>query len=334
MSARGKAWISALLRYGICAAALTWLWYETDWGRLRQVLAGANWTLALLGLLAFGPAPVGLAMRLRVLLSVQDVHLSLWQAIRVTFAGNFIITTLPVGTSGGDTVKAYYVARDTPRKHEAVTAVFFDRVIGVLGLVLMSGAIVFSDWGNPAFRVYGRPIALALSVILAGLAVCFSRRLRRLLQVDRIMAVLPLASHIQRVDRAVQMFRRRPFHLAASLGLTVLLQFVSIVSMFLTGWALGLVGDHPWRALPDYLAYTPSAFLAGALPIGVMEVTFRELFADAARLGSPEAAVSLSLLCRLIQLLWALPGILVVIRSRSASSGDLLPAGEIASPDA
>ncbi len=326
MSQRAKVWLSRLVRYGVCAAALTWLWCETDWVRLRHVLSEANWRLVLVGLVAFGPACFGLALRLRILLAVQDVQISLWQAIRVTFAGNFIINALPLGTPGGDAVKAYYVAVDTPHKHEAVTAVFFDRVIGVLGLVLMSGVMVACDWHNPAFRTYGRPIAAAILLFMVGMAVLLSQRLRRLVRFDRIVSMLPLAAHIQRIDRAILLYRRHPFQLAAALALTFILQFVCIVSLYLTGWALGLVGQDPGQAFFVYLGYVPIALLMGALPIGVMEVTFRQLLADAARLGTPEAAVSLSILCRVIQLVWSLPGMLVVLRSRpSAQPGVLEP---------
>jgi len=323
MTTRAKAWLFGLLRYGVCVAALGWLAYSTDWGRLRHVLAEANWRLALVGLLVYGPAPIGLAIRLKVLLAAQDIHISLWQAIRVTFAGNFIIAALPVGTPGGDSAKAYYVARDTPHKHEAVTAVFFDRVIGLLGLILMSGVMVAMDWRNPAFKTWGRPIALLFLLFMLGMTVALSRRLRRWLRIDRLLAVMPLSSHLQRVDRAVLTYRHYPRHLAASLVLSFLLQVVSIVSIYLTGWALGLVGGSPGRAFPVYLAYTPIAFLAGAFPLGVMEVTFRQLLADAAKLGSPEAAISLSFLCRIIQLVWALPGMLVVLKSRPKSEEEI-----------
>lgn len=333
MTPRAKAWLSGLVRYGICVAALGWLAYGTDWVRLKHVLAEANWRLALVGLLAYGPAPIGLAIRLKVLLAAQNVHISLWQATRVTFAGNFIIAALPVGTPGGDSAKAYYVARETPHKHEAVTTVFFDRVVGLLGLILMSGFMVAIDWHNPAFRTWGRPIALLFVLIVFGMAVGMSRRLRRLLLIDRLLAVMPFSAHIQRVDRAVLMFRHYPRRLIASLLLSFVLQVVSIVSMYLTGWALGLVGDNPWRAFPVYLAYTPIAFLAGVFPLGIMEVTYRQLLADAAKLGSPEAAISLSFLCRIIQLVWALPGILVVLKSRPKVEPDLLDSPDSASSE-
>ncbi|NLX21489.1 MAG: flippase-like domain-containing protein [Phycisphaerae bacterium] len=316
MSPRSRVWLSRLVHYGMCAAAVTWLAFNTDWERFRQVLGMANWRLVLVALLVFGPAPLLISLRIKWLLTVQSIHISVWQAIKVTFAGNFLIFALPVGTGGGDTAKAYYIARDTPHKHEAVMTVFFDRVIGVLGLLLMSGVIVLIDWGNPAFNRWRWVIGLTLLALASGACVYFSTRIRRVLRFDQLVALLPLASHLQRIDRAVLLFRRHPRRLAACMAITVLLHATCVVSYFLAGWALNLVGDMGWHAFPVYLAYTPICLLAGALPIGVMEVTFSQLLAEAAHLGTPEAAISLSFLGRLIQLAWSLPGALVVLQGR------------------
>jgi uncharacterized membrane protein len=86
--------------------------------------------------------------------------------------------------------------------------------------------------------------------------------------------------------------------------------------VFLSGWALGMVHSDPWKAFPVYLAYVPICFLCGALPLGVMEVIYVQLFARAAEVGTEAAALSLSLLSRLIQLAWALPGGLAILTGR------------------
>jgi len=200
-------------------------------------------------------------------------------------------------------------------KHEAVTSVFFDRVIGVVGLVAMSGIVVLANWRNPALAHWGRVIAVAVVVLVVGAGTYFSHRMRRLLRLERIVSVLPLAAHLQRIDRALFAFRHRVRRLLACLALTAVLQAVAIVALFVSGWALGMVHGRALSTLPVYLAYTPVCFLAGALPLGVMEATFIKLFADAARLGTPEAALSLSLLARFIQLVWALPGAIVVLQA-------------------
>lgn len=326
-----RAWLPRLVRLGVCLLAVGWLYQTTDWQEIRDTLANTNWRVALLGLLVFGPAPVLIGLRLKWLLAVHEIHLSVWNALKITFVSNFFIHALPLGTSGGDALKAWYVARDTPRKHEAVTTILVDRVVGVVGLVLLSGLMVVVQWNNPALASWGeaavaRPWMNALSprgligLLLAGLVlgggVYFSRWARRVLRLEAILARLPLAGHLQRLDQAVFEFRNHRRRVAACLVLAVVLQLWSVMAVFLSGWALGMVHSDPWKAFPVYLAYVPICFLCGALPLGVMEVIYVQLFARAAEVGTEAAALSLSLLSRLIQLAWALPGGLAILTGR------------------
>jgi len=239
MTAKTQRLLSFLFRCAICAAAIIWLAYRIDWANLKHALASADWRLVLVSLAVYGPTPVVLALRLRWLLAVHGVAISVWQAVKVTFAGNFIIGALPVGTPGGDAAKAYYVARDTPLKHEAVTTVFVDRVIGVISLVGLAGVVCLLNWKNPSLSKYGRPISLAVILMVVGGGVYFSSRLRALLRVDRILSCLPLGNHIRRIDHAALEFRNHPGRVLGALFLTLVLQVIAIVSHFLAGgpWA-------------------------------------------------------------------------------------------------
>lgn len=317
MTAKARRIGSILFRYGICVAAVAWLASRSEWSQFKQAVQQADWRLVLVSLVVFGPTPVVLAMRLRWLLVVHGIILSAWQAVRVTFAGNFIIGTTPFGTHGGDAVKAYYIARDTPYKHEAVTTVFVDRVIGVVSLIGLAGIVCLLNWGNEAFLRWGRIIGLAVLIMGVGGGIYFSNRLRRLFRVDQILSYLPFSGHVRRIDQAAFEFRHRPGRVAGGLLATVVLQVIAIISHFLIGWALGMVypDQAPLSTFPIYLAYVPICFLAGALPIGAMELTYVELFANSAGLGTPETATFLSLLSRLTQLLWALPGLVVVLKA-------------------
>lgn len=315
MNPRAKKFISLAVRLAVVAGAVLWLVRDPQWNwtQLWNVVRHADRRLMLLGLLAFGPAPILIALRLKLLLSVHEIHLSTWETIKLVFGANFLISALPVGTSGGDAAKALYVASRTPHKHEAVTTVFFDRVIGVVSLVLLSGTMVLLNWRNPAMAQWGKMIGVLCLVFFGGGAMYFSGPLRKLLRLEQIVSKLPLGHHVNRIDRAVLEFRQHMGKVLLSLLLTIMLQAVAIVSLYLVGWGLGLVGDRPAAAFPIYFAYTPICLLMGALPLGVMEVTYKELFSGAARFGSPEAAVTLAILGRMIQLVWALPGALVVL---------------------
>ena len=156
--------MSLVVRLLIVAGAVLWLARDLDWRDLWLRLQAADRRLLLAGLLAFGPAPLLIAFRLRWLLAVHQVHLTAWDATKITFGGNFLIWALPLGTSGGDAAKAVYIAKDTPHKHEAFTTVFFDRLIGVVGIVLMSAVMVLVNWKNPALAARGRVIGLLSGV--------------------------------------------------------------------------------------------------------------------------------------------------------------------------
>lgn len=315
MNDRTKRGLSAFIRYGVCVAAITWIVTQIDRDKLSDVVTTVDLHRMALAFLAFAPVPVFISLRLKVLLGVQSIRLSMWETLKVTFAGNFLTFALPFGTGGGDSVKAYYVARQTQRKHEAVTTVFFDRVVGVIGLLGLAGIVCLANWRYPAFRDVGRIVGIFTLVLVLGSCVFFSYRLRKLFRLDRILAALPLSGHIQRIDRAVFAFRHRPGPLLGCLALTVVLQFVSVVSTFLAGWSLGLVGDNTAEAFIVYLGYTPICFLAGVLPPGVMEELSNQLFAQAADLGVAEAAYVLGFAIRIIQLTWYLPGLMVVLRA-------------------
>ncbi|NLX14414.1 MAG: flippase-like domain-containing protein [Phycisphaerales bacterium] len=329
----GRRWISRLLRYAVCAAAITWLAQQTDWAEMKRVWLEADKGLLVLGVFCFWPSVVLISIRLRRVLAVHDIHVSVWRAIMVTFAGNFVANAFPLGTTGGDSVKAYLVARETPHKHEAVMCVLFDRLVGVAGLVMLAGLVLLASWGNPAFAKWGRIIGVLILALVVGGGVYFSNRLRCWFHVDDLISRLPFGQHLQRLDRAVLVFRHHGRCVVECVILTAILQLNSIFCMFLMGWALNLVGDRPLTAIPVYLGYIPIAFLTGALPIGVLEVTLQELLAGAAALGSPEAAISLGLMCRVMQLVWALPGIVPVLQGRPAAGARAMVVEESLEPE-
>ena len=80
------------------------------------------------------------------LLTVQEVYLSGWDAIRLSMIGVFFNTIIPGGV-GGDVVKLYklkILAGD--RFPEALSTTLFDRVLGLLGLFLIAILAVGCSW--------------------------------------------------------------------------------------------------------------------------------------------------------------------------------------------
>ncbi|MFQ6047753.1 MAG: YbhN family protein [Phycisphaerae bacterium] len=263
-----------------------------------------HWPTAIAGLLIFGPVAIMLGLRLKWLLHVQGITLSWWRATAVTYVGNFMNFFL-FGLTGGDLIKAWCVCRYTPLKHEAVTAVFFDRLLGLGCMIVLAGAMVLVGWKDPAITGWGRYVG-ALIVLLAAVVLAYcSGSLRRALRIDRLVGLIPFGRHLRRVDQAVLAFRGAKRRVAACAVLTAGLQFLSIFSILVMGRALGMGGSAI-----AYLVYVPLAWIVAAVPIsfqglGVMEAAYFKFFVGSG-IALAWQALALAMLARLIQIIWSL----------------------------
>lgn len=284
---------------------------------VKDVVHSLDWPLAILGLAVFAPCPVAIAVRLKWLLDAQRIRLTYWEAVKITYAGNFLNFAFP-GLTGGDVVKAYYVAKHTDLKHEAVAVVFFDRVLGLACLVGLGGAMVLIGWKDPAVTGFGRDVGILALILVVGATIYFSRRVRGLLRYERWIERIPLGPHVRRLDQAAFLYRGHKSVLLRCASLTWALQIVSVVAVFFGGWALRMVGESPGGALVPYLLYIPLGWLIGAVPIspqglGVMEAAYIHFFVHSAKLANSESqAFFLAMIGRLIQMAWALPGLWIV----------------------
>ncbi len=300
---------------------------------IAGVVRNLNYGWALVAILIFGPVPILSAFRLIWMLQIQEVRLSLWNSIKLTYAGNFFNFALP-GTTGGDLIKAYYLTRYTQHKTEAVTTVFLDRVIGLLGLVILAGSMILISWDPERFGQVATVLAIVLAGLIAGALVVFSKRLRHAVGLPKLAARLPAGEQLLRIGRAFTKMREHKLRVLASLLITVTLQFLVMLAVY--EFALALQMDAEFRR---YLIYVPICFLIAALPIGppqgvgVLEWFYVQFF-TANGMNSVSQAFALALASRLIQLVWALPGVLVPLLGAHLPSKAELATLESANGDA
>lgn len=266
-----------------------------------------NWSAGLIGLAIFAPVPWFLGWRLKVLAAVQSIDLSLLRATIITYTGNFLNFFL-VGLTGGDVVKALCVSRRTNLKHEAVTMVFFDRVLGLACMILLAGAMVLVGWRDPALSGWGLYIGTLVLVCAVAVVAYWSRWLRRVLRIDRLVEALPLSGHVRRVDQAVLAFGGDKPRVAVAVVATVGAQLFSILAVFMVARALGMTGS-----VVAYLVYVPLGWIVASIPIsfqglGVMEAAYIQFFV-ASGMGVAWQAFALAMLSRVLQIVWSLPGL-------------------------
>jgi uncharacterized protein (TIRG00374 family) len=304
-----------------------------------------NLKLPLLAL-AFAVYPGNLiimALRWWLLLRVVAIHITLWEAVRLTFLGTYFSIVVP-GTVSGDLVKAYYVSKHTPAKAAALVSVFIDRAMGLTELTLMATVmLLIVSLGHLApLDTLRTPAILVLVIVLAlvgAFTFLFVPSLRRALRLDRLYRRLPLAHHFDVAGQALRQYRGNIRRLVEALGITLVGHIVWISSLILVGKSLSIA--TPWY---NYFLYVPLIYTIAAIPLtpgglGLAEKFFVVFFASAT--VSPSEVVAMALLIRLIPMFWSLPGAVVAVTGAKVPAAKAIqaelglqdtPAGNDATP--
>ena len=261
--------------------------------------------------------------RWHLLCRAVDINIGVARAFVVNMVGAFYNTFLP-GSTGGDIVKAVYAARLAPNhRTRAVMTVFIDRVIGLLGLIILGGtmaaylALSPHPPNDPVARRCAQVAVGALAIIAAtvmGLVVLYTPFIRRLTGFDFVLARLPgkVRERAEKALHTLELYRRRPGMVLVALLITFPVHITVIASAMLCGMAFGLPLTPGY-----YWVVVPVVVLAGAIPIspqgaGVME--FFAILLTRKQGATVSQAFALTMSIRLVQILWNLVGGLFVIR--------------------
>src|SRR4051812_42036185 len=98
----------------------------------------ANALLLLAAILIFPITFLITSYRWHELLKVLDIRIGQARTFVLNMVGAFYNTFMP-GSTGGDVLKAWYVAKHTTMRTRAVMSVLVDRMIGLLALIMVGG---------------------------------------------------------------------------------------------------------------------------------------------------------------------------------------------------
>lgn len=259
-----------------------------------------------------------------VLASVERWHLLLGtQNVRVkrqTLLGSFLVALffnnfLP-SNIGGDVVRIRDTARPAASKTLATMVILADRVIGLIGLVLVAalGATVVAG-------LAGRPPAPILPVwlwagfvggtIVAAPAVLMPAGVGRLLQPLTVFHPEWVGDRIETLTATLTRFGQHLSALVGCFGGAVFVQATVVVFYVAVAHALH-VPISPW----DLAVIVPLSFIVQLLPVsmngfGVREATFTFYFVHVGQ--SAEAALLLSLVATALTMIFSLSGAVVYI---------------------
>lgn len=289
---------------------------------LKTVLANSDPNLLILALLIIAPAGLIQSVRFTWMVRAQEIDLSYWEGIKLSYAGNFL-NFVAIGSTGGDIFKAYYVSCHTDRKTEAVTTVFLDRAVGLVSLMCIATIAMLIKFNDPKIREWWWVIAMIVAGLTCGAIVVFSQRVRARIGLDELLMKLPYSDHLRRIDAATRRMRHHKKLLLSALLITLLLQGLAITSMTVAAFGLGM-NDSP-DLYAGYFVYLSLALLIAAIPIspqgagtmdGALQIFFYGVY------GNYSQILFLGVAMRLMQFIWSLPGFLVPITGAHRPSSD------------
>ncbi len=280
--------------------------YET--GLIHMVKTAEPSRLAL----AVGIFPAALiitGLRWNLLLRLLGIDISVGRTMVLNMVGAFYNTFIP-GTTGGDVLKAYYAARNTPHRTRAVLSVIIDRGIGLMALIIMGGICAALQPQIPQTRMVAIGAAVIVGCVTLGAIVFYVPLLRRLTGLSTVIRILPLQAKVQKAVTGLEMLGRRPLLMLLALVMTFPVHATVVLSAMFAGMAFDLPIDWTY-----YWVVVPTVVLVGSIPISPQGAGVMELFAFL--LLRPQGVnvgevLALTMSIRLVQIVWnLLSGILV-----------------------
>ena len=283
------------VKLGISLALLAWLFHTANQEKQFDGLFAAdkNWTFLVLGLTACLAAHVVSYYRWHVMARAIGFSLSAWEAIKIGLIGTFF-NLVAFGVVGGDSLRAFYAARQTREKiPEAISSVFADRVIGLLSMFGVA-VVAFNLKDFSALESVGDSVGneklTALQYFFRVFSICYFagvfalmvlfllpslREFRLAKWSESIRFVGPVISKVMEV---ISLYQKKPATILICIGLSVLTNLLFVVSVFFI--AYGLVESYP--SFADHFVVVPMSLVANAVPLpgglGGMEVALTFLY--------------------------------------------------------
>ncbi len=289
-----------------------------------QTVRAANlfWMSAAYG--AFAIIIVCGVLRWQLLLVAQGLVLKFLPLVEYFMIGLFF-NNFMLGATGGDLIKAYYVAKETHhKKTEAMTTVFIDRIVGVFALMCIALVALLFHMHDPKMR----KVSVAIFVLF-GVFVCFAllflnkNLIKKIPFVASLAQRLPFRATMSRIYDAFYVYHDHKRVLAGAFAYSLALQCVAVLIVYGVGKALGIEGVY----LIHYFLLVPVISSLCALPVsfgglGVGEGAYVYLF-NLVSVQTPKY-LALALTMRFLSVLWGMLGGLFLLLPKTRISTEEL----------
>jgi glycosyltransferase 2 family protein len=267
--------LSIILRFAVSFGLLfllVWI-MRKDAKEVIGIFKGSDKTLLLFAVLINIPLSIAVAYRLKLLMSGQKILLSMKDAIYLTFIGYFFNNFLPTAI-GGDIAKAYYASKKTNNKVASYAAVLTDRLLGLIAtlLVALVGLLFIGKSIDNKFVIWAVPFVFFLMVLILFFLLKKNNGPANVSSEGKGI-FNKIKEKSLKLYAAVNLYRNSPGILVKGIALSLLLQTLSIVSIYLLVLCIG--GNMPLFRL---FLIVPLVWAVSMLPslngLGVREGAF------------------------------------------------------------
>jgi len=204
-------------------------------GEIGEVLLRTNLSLFFACWAAYVFVIFFQSFRLQLILAAQDIRLSLLKIFRLSLLGLFFNNFLPT-VVGGDAVKAVYASGATNKKLESFTAVFVDRLLGLVTMMFLAIIALCASYGSienkAVFAIVGAMFAISFIFTI----LIFNRSLARKFGfLKPLLKRFNLEDKLRRLYEAANKYRRHKKLIIYALLLSISLQIVSILAVSFLG---------------------------------------------------------------------------------------------------
>ena len=190
------------------------------------------------------PAVLGV-IRWRWILHVQGLDVRFPRLFSISFIGLFF-NAFMLGSTGGDVIKAWYVAHETHhKKAEAVATVVVDRLIGLLALfviaLIMMGLFYRRVFEDPKLFWFAMAtLAVVVSTVLITVIGLWRGFADKLPGLRSWLEKLPRYNTMRRMVEAYRVYTMHPAILTRTILISFTVHVFSMLSIVCVGHGLGV----------------------------------------------------------------------------------------------
>ena len=310
-----KKILITLFQLTVTIAVLYWVYHDPDRrAQMAEVIRHAQYRWVALGILAYVVVEAAAAFRWHVLLKVQGIHLSFLRLSGLFLIGMFYNQFLPGGT-GGDIMKSYYLLKETPdKKAGALLAVVFDRFIGLVALVAITGTLIGLRYDFLAQTSETRQLLWFLLFLLgSSILFLFSTFIISGFNLfHSLPEKFPGREKLIEIAAAYHLYAHHWRATFVAFGASIVAHLATFATFLCAAYALGAVVP-----MVNFFAIMPVERTISALPISFAGIGLREKVLQimlSGLCGVPEAkAILIGSLSFLIILVCCIPGALVYL---------------------